>query len=65
MAKDRCVGSATVGAKGQIVIPQVVREMFDIKPGDTVILLADKEKGIAIVKDEFLDELAERSFDGK
>ena len=65
MAKDRCVGSATVGAKGQIVIPQVVREMFGIKPGDTVILLADKEKGIAIVKDEFLDELAERSFDGK
>ena len=65
MAKDRCVGSATVGAKGQIVIPQVVREMFDIKPGDTVILLADKEKVIAIVKDEFLHELAERSFDGK
>ena len=63
MAKDRCVGSATVGAKGQIVIPQVVREMFGIKPGDTVILLADKEKGI--VKDEFLHELAERSFDGK
>ena len=51
MAKERCVGSATVGAKGQIVIPQVVREMFGIKPGDTVILLADKEKGIAIVKD--------------
>ena len=65
MAKERCVGSATVGAKGQIVIPQVVREMFDIKPGDTVILLADKEKGIAIAKDEFLHELAERSFDGK
>ena len=65
MAKDRCVGSATVGAKGQIVIPQVVREMFGIKPGDTVILLADKEKGIAIVNDEFLHELAEWSFDGK
>ena len=65
MAKDRCVGSATVGAKGQIVIPQVVREMLGIKPGDTVILLADKEKGIAIVKDELLHELAERSFDGK
>lgn len=65
MAKERCVGSATVGAKGQIVITQVVREMFGIKPGDTVILLADKEKGIAIVKDEFLHELAERSFDGK
>ena len=65
MSKDQCVGSSTVGAKGQIVIPQVVREMFGIKPGDTVILLADKEKGIAIVKDESLHELAERSFDGK
>ena len=40
--------TATVGAKGQIVIPKEAREMFDIKPGDTLILLGDLEQGIAI-----------------
>ncbi len=40
--------TATVGEKGQIVIPKQAREIFDIKPGDTLILLGDIEKGIAI-----------------
>lgn len=40
--------TATVGEKGQIVIPKQAREIFDIKPGDTIIILGDKERGIAI-----------------
>ena len=40
--------TATVGAKGQIVIPREAREVFDIQPGDTLILLGDVERGIAI-----------------
>jgi len=40
--------TATVGAKGQIVIPREAREVFDIKPGDTLILLGDVDRGIAI-----------------
>ena len=40
--------TATVGAKGQIVIPREARELFDIRPGDTLILLGDLERGIAI-----------------
>jgi AbrB family looped-hinge helix DNA binding protein len=40
--------TVTVGEKGQIVIPKQAREVFDIKPGDTLVLLADQEKGIAI-----------------
>ena len=40
--------TATVGTKGQIVIPREARELFDIQPGDTLILLGDREKGIAI-----------------
>ena len=40
--------TATVGAKGQIVIPREAREVFDIKPGDTLLLLGDVERGIAI-----------------
>ena len=40
--------TVTVGTKGQIVLPKEAREMFDIKPGDTLIILGDKERGLAI-----------------
>ena len=37
-----------VGEKGQFVIPKEARDLFDIKPGDTLLLLGDIERGIAI-----------------
>ena len=40
--------TATVGEKGQIVIPKQAREIFGIKPGDTLLLLGDEQRGIAI-----------------
>ncbi len=40
--------TATVGEKGQIVIPKQAREIFGIKPGDTLLLLGDEKRGIAI-----------------
>lgn len=46
--KDKLAASAKVGEKGQIVIPKEMREMFSIQPGDTIILLADEKRGIAI-----------------
>ena len=53
--KDDCfIVSVKVGEKGQIVIPKIAREMFNINPQDTVMILGDKEKGLAILKaDEF------------
>ena len=46
--------TVTVGEKGQIVIPKQAREVFGIKPGDTLIVLGDRERGIDIPpKDQF------------
>jgi len=50
--EDRFIVSVKVGAKGQITIPAEARKMFDIKEGDTLMVMGDKQKGIAIVKDE-------------
>ncbi len=46
--KGKYAWTATVGTKGQIVIPREARALFDIQPGDTLILLGDQEHGIAI-----------------
>ena len=46
--KGKYAWTATVGEKGQIVIPKQAREVFDIHPGDTLILLGDIDRGIAI-----------------
>ena len=45
-------GLVTVGEKGQIVIPAKARKIFDIQPGDQLLVLGDEEQGIAIVKAE-------------
>ena len=49
--------TATVGEKGQIVIPAKARKLFDIKPGDNLIILGDEGQGIAIIKEKGLEEL--------
>ena len=56
---DRFIISVKVGPKGQITIPAQAREMFDIKEGDTLMVMGDKEKGIALVKDEAFYSLME------
>ena len=38
-----------IGEKGQFVIPKEARELFDLQPGDEIMVLGDKEKGIAIL----------------
>ncbi|MBQ2817924.1 MAG: AbrB/MazE/SpoVT family DNA-binding domain-containing protein [Clostridia bacterium] len=51
--------TAKVGEKGQIVIPKEAREIFDINPGDTVIILGDIERGLAITPGGFFDKMHE------
>lgn len=59
------MGSVKVGPKGQIVIPKEVREMFEISPGDTMLLLADSEKGIALERYGVFAKIADAIFAGK
>ena len=58
--RDKFLSTGRVGDKGQIVIPKEVRELFEIEPGDSLLLMADKKKGIAIVgfdgMMDFMDE---------
>ena len=51
-------GLVTVGDKGQIVIPAKARKLFEISPGDQLVVLGDEGQGIAIVKSESLLSLA-------
>ena len=63
--KDKFIGIARVGEKGQIVIPKEARDMFDIKPGDSVIVLCDIKKGMAIVKSEVLEDTIDKVMPNK
>lgn len=59
MEKNKYVGICKVGEKGQIVIPKEARDMFNIKSGDSIIVLCDKEKGIALVKSDIIEDFAD------
>ena len=50
-------GITKVGEKGQIVIPAKARKIFDIQPGDNLIILGDESQGIAIIKEKRLVEI--------
>lgn len=46
--KGKYAWTVTVGEKGQIVIPKQARDIFKISPGDTLVILGDENKGLAI-----------------
>lgn len=61
---DRFIVSVKVGPKGQITIPVEARKMFDIKEGDTLMVMGDKERGIALLKAELFYSLMEDKNNG-
>ena len=63
--KGKYAWTATVGEKGQIVIPKQARELFGIKPGDTLLLLGDEERGIAIPPKGAFSHFFAAAFDEK
>lgn len=51
-----------IGEKGQFVIPKEAREMFDLQPGDEILVLGDKERGIAILPKEKQQDFVKQVF---
>ena len=56
-------GVVKVGDKGQIVIPKEARKVYDIKPGDALLLLGDKN-GMALVKTEIFQSAIDDIMEG-
>ena len=59
----RVFGTAKVGDRGQIVIPKEARELFHIKPGDTLLVLGEENKGLNISPPDLLPNLADKFFE--
>ncbi len=57
---DKFIVSVKVGPKGQITIPKEAREMFNIAEGDTLMVMGDKNRGIAIVKSDAFYSLLDK-----
>lgn len=57
-------GTVKVGERGQIVIPKEARELFNIQPGDTLLVLGDEEKGLAVTKVDAMEEFAMKILKG-
>ena len=62
--KGKFAATARVGEKGQIVIPKGARDLLNIRPGDTLLVLGDEEQGIAVVKADVMEEVAVKILKG-
>ena len=51
-----------IGEKGQFVIPKEARELFNIQPGDTLLILGEEDKGLIISRPELLRDIADEIF---
>lgn len=57
-------GICKVGERGQIVIPKEAREVFNIKPGDSLVLLGDVKQGMALVKADIFNDITKTILKG-
>ena len=51
-----------IGEKGQFVIPKEARELFDLQPGNEILVLGDEKRGIAILPKEMQMEYIQKIF---
>lgn len=59
MEENRFIVSVKVGPKGQITVPVEARKMFDIKEGDTLMVMGDVKRGIALLKTDMFYRMME------
>ena len=57
-------GTVKVGERGQIVIPKEARELFGIRPGDTLLVLGDDRHGLVVTRPDVIRDVAEQVLDG-
>ena len=57
------LGVVKVGDKGQIVIPRDARKLYDVKPGDALIVLGD-QRGMALLKTEIIQTAIDQAMEG-
>jgi AbrB family looped-hinge helix DNA binding protein len=51
-----------IGEKGQFVIPKEARDLFDLQPGNEILVLGDENRGLAILPKEMQKEYIARIF---
>ena len=56
------IGDCQGWGPGQIVIPKEARELFGIKPGDTLLILGEENKGLIVSRPDLLPNLADQIF---
>lgn len=64
-SKGKYAWTVKVGEKGQLVIPKEARDVFNINPGDTLIILGDLEQGLAIPPKTAFEGIINQIFAGK
>lgn len=62
LPKDKYAWMVKIGEKGQFVIPKEARDLFDLQPGATILVLGDAKKGLAILPREMQSEFIARIF---
>ena len=62
MLKGKNAWTVKIGEKGQFVIPKEARDMLGVKPGDTILVLGDEERGLAILPKSMMEEYISKIF---
>ena len=62
MSNGKYAWMVKIGEKGQFVIPKEARELFDLQPGSTILVLGDDKRGLAILPKEMQGEFIARIF---
>ena len=60
--KGKNAWTVKIGEKGQFVIPKEARDMLDVKPGDTILVLGDEERGLAILPKSMMEKYISKIF---